>query len=54
MQELNAMEVAQVSGGILPLILVAAVILTGCGSPAEDKEQKNVDKIDDAVEKAGG
>ncbi|BBB69967.1 hypothetical protein UNDYM_5714 [Undibacterium sp. YM2] len=54
MQELNMAEVQQVSGGFLPLLVIATIILTGCGGPADDKENKNKKKIDDEIERSGG
>lgn len=32
MQELNAVEVGSVSGGFIPLLIAAAVLLSGCAT----------------------
>ena len=57
MQELNTQEIEVVAGGFFWLLVPIAIAgLAGCGekSPAVNREQKNVNKIDQAVKDAGG
>lgn len=48
MQELNMLEVNAVSGGFLPIIIIGAIILSGCGAKdtIEKKKKKDQEEID--------